>query len=1488
MKKGFTLIEIVVVIFVLGLLFLLVASPIVKNIKDTKNDLCQTQTSNIRLGAENWVSDHLDILPENGTVTLTLGDLKNGGYVDDKLTNPINKKQFSNDINIEIKMNDKKVDYNLGDICSSDNDDEINKNGPTIVLGGKKVEYLEVDFKNNEPVDLNTKDYSCNAIDKDGKSINCSYTIQDENNQTVNNIYVNKLNKYKITYQAKSNNLVKKVYKTVIVRDTTKPVITVDNHTTSFSVNVTKNENYTIPSATVSDNSGENIKADVSGILDVTKNGAYKIIYSAKDSSKNEAKLILTIYVNTNPACNITIDNLNYTKSAVLKINTNDYLIDGYAFDNDEFSNKKTKKITKNGHYVAKVKNNMGVISTCKIDVTNIDNQKPKVTFDSDTYLNNRFSNIDYNAIINIKDDVSGIDNDLQSKYCSTMDGSNCTPNQVINYNDGDLEISENVLINEETDKFNICVWTRDRAHNENTVCSKDVVGYYKLDKTKPVLEFTNVDKTNGKENDVVTFTLKLKELHPKKTDLSKNVFYITGDAKAKVVDVTKNNDTYLVKVKILSGNGIIALVAKENIVSDEALNTNISVTSMSINVDNLPPTITFDPTVSSWSNTDYNVKVNVTDSSNVDSVLYCVTNLDSCTPSKILDGKVTIDTEGKTNKICVKAIDGVLNVANVCSDNYLLDKTKPVCEITGNKTNWTNQDIELKVKGKDDLSGPLGVKKDIDTDYTENLTSVVTNNGTYNFDVIDNAGNENNCEVEVTKIDKTKPVIKSASASTEWTYEFKKITINSSDGESGLAGYQITNSLEEPSVFIKNESETVESSLKYGNGTYYVWVKDKASNISDPVIVNVTNIDRTKPIITYSLEPNDEWNNQDINVLIQAKDDESQIKSLKYCLTNSVKECVPNIDGNINGQTVKIENDGDKYQICSIAVNNASLETQTCTSYDSKYYKLDKTYPSCELTVDNEACTNKSITASISGTDDLSGLNNAPYAINDDNFTTNNTKLITSNGTIIGKVKDAASNISTCSKTVNNIDTVGPKMNINVTPNTLDGNNSFYKTKPIFDITGTDEGCAGYSGYYYDLYIDDVKTKTSEQLIDNSSLNNDISNNECKVISADIYGVDGVGNESKTSIKKFKFDSTKPTITVDNHTTDYEVSISVNGSYTIPTASATDNCGGDVKITKTSNLNPNVVGTYYVNYDATDEAGNTNTLKLTIKVVEPLMRSWISSSTDDFHSEEYRAKIKTIEIVDSINIPSDAIASFDVSENKDNSVMAWLTINSEDNTLYDLKIGGEGKVIANPDSTYLFYYFSTVTDIDLKLLDTSRVTSMGYMFNNCTSLITLDLSNFNTSNVTDMSSMFYNCNSLTTLDLSNFNTSKVKNMKSMFGSCRSLTALDLSSFDTSNVTDMGGMFTRCSSLIELNLSNFDISNVTDMSHMFFDCSSLNKLDIRNFDFVNVTNYNYIFAGMNSKINIYVKDETVRTFILNLSVFHRPSSWTTSNITITG
>ena len=179
-----------------------------------------------------------------------------------------------------------------------------------------------------------------------------------------------------------------------------------------------------------------------------------------------------------------------------------------------------------------------------------------------------------------------------------------------------------------------------------------------------------------------------------------------------------------------------------------------------------------------------------------------------------------------------------------------------------------------------------------------------------------------------------------------------------------------------------------------------------------------------------------------------------------------------------------------------------------------------------------------------------------------------------------------------------------------------------------------------------------------------------------------------------------------------------------------------------------------------------------------------------------------------------------------------------------------DIIVSGNsaGKILANSDSSQMFYNLKQAKYLNLSSLDTSKVKDMSYMFNRCWMITSLDLSNFDTSNVTDMQYMFQECGSLTSLDVSNFDTSNVTNMLMMFQNCGSLTSLDVSNFDTSNVTNTSYMFQYCGSITSLDVSNFDTSNVTDMRDMFDCCRSLLSIDVSNFDTSKVKDMQGMFS----------------------------------------
>ena len=254
------------------------------------------------------------------------------------------------------------------------------------------------------------------------------------------------------------------------------------------------------------------------------------------------------------------------------------------------------------------------------------------------------------------------------------------------------------------------------------------------------------------------------------------------------------------------------------------------------------------------------------------------------------------------------------------------------------------------------------------------------------------------------------------------------------------------------------------------------------------------------------------------------------------------------------------------------------------------------------------------------------------------------------------------------------------------------------------------------------------------------------------------------------------------------------------------------------------------------------------------------LMRSYSLDSQLDYHNDAYRENITSIEILDNKNVPSDAVQRWDVSERQDESVMAWIVNDTENEGYYKLYIGGGGGVVANPNSSYLFRKFTQAKMIDLSNLDTSHVTNMTSMFSGDENLTSINFGqNFDTSNVTDMKSLFNECSSLTSLDLSNFDTRKVTNMMTMFSANMDLKTITFGqNFDTSNVTNMREMFGQCHSLTNLDLSNFNTSKVTYMGGMFYKCYALTELDLTSFNTSNVTNMNQMFYGSNNLKTIYV------------------------------
>ena len=244
------------------------------------------------------------------------------------------------------------------------------------------------------------------------------------------------------------------------------------------------------------------------------------------------------------------------------------------------------------------------------------------------------------------------------------------------------------------------------------------------------------------------------------------------------------------------------------------------------------------------------------------------------------------------------------------------------------------------------------------------------------------------------------------------------------------------------------------------------------------------------------------------------------------------------------------------------------------------------------------------------------------------------------------------------------------------------------------------------------------------------------------------------------------------------------------------------------------------------------------------------------------YKSTENRNTITKITFMDRYTPSTEADETWFADENNNGDITCYRT-----GTEIIIAGNGAGKIQANANSSYMFSYtsrsycFKKLTFIEnLSLLDTSKVTTMYYMFYGCSGLTSIDLSGFDTSKVTDMSHMFYGCSRLPSIDLSDFDTSKVTTMYYMFYGCIGLPSIDLSDFDTSNVTNMASMFNYCYGLKSIDLSGFDTSKVTDMNTMFYGCIGLTSIDLSGFDTSKVTDMNTMFYACRSLPSIDLSD----------------------------
>lgn len=193
-----------------------------------------------------------------------------------------------------------------------------------------------------------------------------------------------------------------------------------------------------------------------------------------------------------------------------------------------------------------------------------------------------------------------------------------------------------------------------------------------------------------------------------------------------------------------------------------------------------------------------------------------------------------------------------------------MIDKTDPILNLDYNKTEHVSSSIPILITASDKDSGIKRIQLP-DSNYVNaiKVTYSVSENGEYTFRAEDIAGNIVTKTINITNIDKDVTGISITKTPEFMTNKDVIITLVVND----YSGVKYIIAPSGQKIFDNTISYAVNS-----NGIYGFFISDNLNNIKN-VHVKVSNIDKNKPIVNISKNPNREWTNTDVEATIEATD---------------------------------------------------------------------------------------------------------------------------------------------------------------------------------------------------------------------------------------------------------------------------------------------------------------------------------------------------------------------------------------------------------------------------------------------------------------------------------------------------------------------------------------------------------------------------------------------------------------------------------------
>lgn len=769
MKKGFTLIELITVIVLLSLIAVFTFPSVNKVLIERKEKLYNIQVDNIKSSAQSYI-DKNDLLNNSSKVIVTLCQLKQNGFTDEKLKDPRNNEYIPDDSKVIVTKDEKIFVYGT-------------KNNTTCTRTDTTLfEYVEINSVYKETIDTsnyNVTIYKDNVkVDKIDTSILTTYFIEYENE-------TKKINKY------------------VYIVDTTNPIIKYKNKINNSyeigekPITIEANTNVFVPyEVIVTDNSNEHIEPIIKTNVNTKIPGTYYVTYTATDKSNNTVTKTQTIIVvDTKPPIIDEINGIPENKtpmSIVISILAHDEGVGlhpegAYSFDGGktwQVSNSIT--VDENTTLNIVVRDSASNETKKTIKITNILKDDKNISFviKKGNLKNNGWYTNDVEVLV--KPLVSKEYFDSFS-YCTS--NNKCEPNiKSTNYDGETIKLSDN------TSGTLICGMVNKKDGTKTDVLCSNL---FQIDKTIPDVSYEFI---SGKQNvGYESWYAGDVTLRAKTSSISgiEKIEYCTTTNTSCTPNKTEYSNTPDI---ILSSNSKTNKIC--SIATNKAGTRGQNTCSINYQIDKTIPSVTIEV---EGSYDDYigktaTIKAIVDPSSTISDYIY-IWYKNGTQIQKGLSNTLIInngDNLYREDTYKVEVITGSGNKGET-SKKLKVDTIKPTCTLAANGTRgngewFISSSVNIIGSFKDNESGVIS--KGVGTSYgyngnTSYSVSSNTNSTTIYCSVKDKVGNEGSNSITIKKDDGSSTTCSLSGENSSWTNSEVWIEYEMRNSASGFADLQ-------------------------------------------------------------------------------------------------------------------------------------------------------------------------------------------------------------------------------------------------------------------------------------------------------------------------------------------------------------------------------------------------------------------------------------------------------------------------------------------------------------------------------------------------------------------------------------------------------------------------------------------------------------------------------------------------------------------------